>query len=674
MRWKGSSQPTYGELKNSQLPELVLTPISFEQILESELTRSEKLHSVLTLLNLISDPALIYNRTSDRILAVNNHLIVLAGLDEDQLAGQEIQRVLPNLVDTDPITGHGQKVRLRTKNKPLIPVTIRIYAISKSNQNVIIAIDSQPSKKQENEGDIQKRLIKGLKDIIDSKGNASINAILKSILRKAQELLHYDTACIYKASGDKPQLSQFIWIGKNSRNDLPNILTSEDLSHIQSSQIWIEDQPPISQIQKSAASANYNYLCVVPLGKKDARFGLFVTGSKQELPNTQTLALNSLIGAYISSLMESHIALHNARSMANRVKQVARIQSTIISNLDEGIIILSPDLTVAEINPAAETILGYTNEEALRHEINTILIGSESLGSAFRSAKQGIPTLIGGDLTLHHRNGKSFPAQVMTVPVLSNDALLSIVLLLRDMSQEEQTRAANKQLEQRAILGEVTAIFAHEVRNPINALNLALQVMEENITPEDENAKWIKKMRGECDSLTQLMESVLSFARPLEYKMANVDLEFMLSRLIERWRPRLRRLEITYTLKSDIKAPIAKGDIRALEQVFTNLISNAVNAMSEKGGHLSINITPPEDPKDEKYHKVIITDTGPGIPDDFIEQIFTPFVTGSENGTGLGLAITQRIVSAHQGRIEVNSVSGGTIFTVYLKKKKENEI
>lgn len=649
-----------------------MTPKLSEYLSNSELTRSEGIQSILTLLNLMDDPAVIYNRIQDKILAANNQLFLLTKLVDDDFIGKSIKTLLPNLIDTDPITGHGQKTRLRQNDNPLIPVTVRIFSLSKSNENILLLLSPEETRKQREKGLLdQAELISKLHEIIKSKDQKDIKRALKDVLSFAAEILRADVVTLYKASSSRPQLVQYLSNNKRLSSALPNLLTSEELVIDQLPTLWSPGKPAESHLQKTAASANFSFLALAPLGVNAAKFGLLVAGGNRVKPEANVLPLLTLIGDFIASVMENHVALHNARSLVSRVKQVIKIQNEIIANLDEGIIILSPDLTVAEINPAAESILGYANVEVLRQEIDSILIGSESLGSAFSSARQGIPTLVGGDLTLHHRNGKSFPAQVMTIPVLSEGALLSIIILLRDMSQAEQSRAATKQLEQRAILGEVTAIFAHEVRNPINAINLAIQVMEENLEKNDPNIKWLDKIRGECDQLTHLMESVLSFAKPLEYKMSEADLGFMLPRLLERWRPRLRRLNITHYFESEVDIPIVEGDIRALEQVFTNLISNAVNAMSEKGGYLGIKIALPEDVEDHKYYEVIITDNGPGIPTDIMEHIFEPFITGSQNGTGLGLAITQRIVNAHKGRIEVESFPGGTIFKVYLIRKKE---
>jgi len=642
-----------------------------ENFSEFELSREEGIHSILTLINLIDDPALIYHHGHDRILAANNPLYLLTNLGEMDFIGGSIKRLLPNITETDPIGGHNKQALLRHKKQPLIPVNVRIFSLTHSNETLLIVLEPeeiQPNHKQIVGG--QTELLKRLRVLINAKNGEDFKATLQRIVTETASILSADVVSIYTVNSSKPQLDQYLSNDERNASAIPTTLSNDDLVNNEYPTLWIPGKPAVTHLQKTAAKSNFQFLSIVPLGDEVNNFGLLVAGGKSPNLTPNLHLFSQVIAGFLSWLMADQIANQNLRNLANRIKQVVKIQGEIIANLEEGVIILSPDLTIAEINPAVESLLGYANVEALRQNINTILIGSESLGSAFTSAQQGIPSLTGGDLTLHHRNGNSFPAQVLMTPVMKNGKLLSIVILIRDISEQEQSLATNKQLEQRAILGEVTAIFAHEVRNPINAIMLSLQVMEDNLQGDSENLKWIVNMRDECHKLLYLMDSVLSFAKPLEYKMLHVDLDEMITRLLERWRPRLLRLNISSFYETQIVNPVVEGDLRALDQVFTNLISNSVNAMSDEGGSLGIKISVPDHEENHHFLKVTLTDSGHGIPDEIKAHMFKPFVTGSEHGTGLGLAITQRIINAHKGKIEVDSFAGGTIFKIYLKRKK----
>jgi PAS domain S-box-containing protein len=642
-----------------------------ENLPDFELTRLEGIQSIFTLINLIPDPAIIYQREEDQILSANNPLYLLTNLGENDFIGQPIKTLLPNLTETDPIIGHDKKAFLRHKKQPLIPVNVRIFNLTKTANILLIVLNPQElTQFIRHRASEQSEIIESLLSIMENESGHDLNGALQQILEKSCSILKADFTCVYKFDSNLTNLRLFLSFDKQKEDIFPKFLSDVDLKSNQFPMLWTPDRPVVTDLQKVAANHALKFLAIAPLGSETSKSGLFVAAGKDLNYDQNTLPLTRLIASYLTGLLESQIALSQSRNLARRIKQVVQIQNEIISNLEEGTIILSPDLTIAELNPAAEAILGYANREALRQHIDSILIGSESLGSAFSSAQEGFPTLTGGDLTLHHRTGKSFPAQVMVTPVLSNDQLLSIIVIIRDLSQQEQHQAANKQLEQRAILGEVTAIFAHEVRNPINAIMLSLQVLEDNLAEDDQNMKWIQNMRDECNKLMYLMESVLSFAKPLEYKMSGVDLDFLITRILERWHPRLVRLNIGSYYESSVENPIVEGDLRALEQVFTNVISNAVNAMSEKGGSLGIKITQPERAEDHNFYQITLTDTGHGIPDEIRAHMFKPFVTGSQHGTGLGLAITQRIVNAHKGKIEVDSFAGGTIFKIYLVKVK----
>jgi PAS domain-containing protein len=238
-------------------------------------------------------------------------------------------------------------------------------------------------------------------------------------------------AGFYKATGSTPPMTLQISSQDSNATELPPHLTEEDLVHHQQPELWTPDLPAVSSLHHAALQAELQFMVSIPLELGSTKFGLFVAGTHTSSPTPHTLPMAKLISVFTAGLMESQNKHQNLRNLNNKIRQVVKIQNEIITNLEEGVIILAPDLTVAEINPAAETILGYANIEALRQPIESILIGSESLVSALRSVQQGIPTLTGGDLTIHHRTGRSLPAQILMAPVMNNGKLLSIILLIQ---------------------------------------------------------------------------------------------------------------------------------------------------------------------------------------------------------------------------------------------------
>jgi PAS domain S-box-containing protein len=338
--------------------------------------------------------------------------------------------------------------------------------------------------------------------------------------------------------------------------------------------------------------------------------------------------------------------------------------ASIFNSMEDGVIILLPDLTISSLNPSAELYLGYATEEVAGQKIENVLIGGEDLKASFQVVEneQRIGSI--SSLKLFRRNGESFQANLRIIPIINENALNSIIILFHDLSEQEEYRLKNQQLEQRALLGEVTASFAHEVKNPINNIFTGLQLLAINLPPEDSNQENIARLEEDCERLTSLVKSSLTFVRPMEYKLESITVGTLVSNLLERWRSRLVKLNIKYQVQADKSVPNIEGDYRALEQVFTNLINNAIEAMESTGGMLSVKIRQVLEGNEQPHIEVSISDTGPGIPAELREKIFEPFFTTKQHGTGLGLAIVKRIVTAHKGSIYVNSILGGTNFVV----------
>ena len=349
------------------------------------------------------------------------------------------------------------------------------------------------------------------------------------------------------------------------------------------------------------------------------------------------------------------------------------IGETIKETTQDGFVLLSADLLIEELNAQAETLLGYATSEICGQPVSNVLIGPSNLIPALQAAQQGIATPNLGEVHLHRRDGVAFLAHISTVPMIIGDELDGVIVLLRDLSAHEEFEVRNQQLEQRALLGEVTAIFAHEVRNPINNISTGLQLMAMNLPSDDPNQDVIGRLNDDCNRLTHLMQSVLTFSRPPEHKYQQVELGELLPALLERWRPRLARLKVKHEFKSTADNSTIIGDPRALEQVFSNLIGNSVEALKVTGDVLSLHIRPSHLEGGRQHVEVNVIDDGPGIPKDLIDRIFEPFVTTNRNGTGLGLSIAKRIVTAHKGRISVSSVPGGTVFQVVFPLSEDNE-
>lgn len=222
--------------------------------------------------------------------------------------------------------------------------------------------------------------------------------------------------------------------------------------------------------------------------------------------------------------------------------------------------------------------------------------------------------------------------------------------------QEELVRK-----EQLAAVGELSAVIAHEVANPIRKMKAAASTLR---TEEDDASDWgvdsrrtaLDVLDEEADRLNRLVRDLLHYARPMEPQLGEIDLNELLSMVVPE---SLERVDVEVAVEGRVH-----GDRSLLEQVFHNIVTNAIDAMPE-GGTLTIE-TEEARLGARPAIAIIIRDTGEGMDTLVRSRAIDPFFTTRAGGTGLGLAIVQRIVRAHGGSMELRSVEPGSEVTIVL--------
>jgi signal transduction histidine kinase len=266
--------------------------------------------------------------------------------------------------------------------------------------------------------------------------------------------------------------------------------------------------------------------------------------------------------------------------------------------------------------------------------------------------------------------GDSWPARITTLPLKdSQKRTTGTVVLVHDIrevaSMERQMRTA----ERLSALGTLAAAMAHEIRNPLEALDLNLALLDHSLealkpAAQDgqKSVKYVKILEQEISRLAAIVDNFLSFARPSNSPMEKIHLDGMLRQIVDLLANQAQSKKVTLDLLTRGN-PIVLGSEDQLKQVFLNLVINSLDAMPQ-GGSLCIRA---EAPSKQNLAVVQIRDTGVGITSDQIQKLFDPFFTTRPKGTGLGLTIVHRIIQEHHGQIRVTSVPGeGSTFTVEL--------
>jgi PAS domain S-box-containing protein len=372
-----------------------------------------------------------------------------------------------------------------------------------------------------------------------------------------------------------------------------------------------------------------------------------------------TVIANLCHAAILSGIQR--VSLAQAETNINRLEIE---MDSYFESLQDTLITLDNDLNVIKANTAIARALGYQPEEIIGRSVQDVLVGPEDITATLLDALGHQRLAEQSRVPLHRRDGTRLPFHLRVVPS-SNEESPSLLLILRDQSEQQAIEDRTETLSQRALLGELMAIFAHEVRNPINNISTGVQLVASRLGEEHPSYKSLQRVQNECNRLDQLMSDVLFFSRPLELKIEPIDLRELMERIIARWIPRLSQAGVSHHTTYTPETRNALADSRTLEQVIVNLVTNALEAMPE-GGTISIALSMSKSIQGDMV-ELKIADTGPGIPPDVINRIYDPFFTTKKEGTGLGLAISRRIMTAHKGSLHVESFpDAGTVFTISL--------
>lgn len=238
-----------------------------------------------------------------------------------------------------------------------------------------------------------------------------------------------------------------------------------------------------------------------------------------------------------------------------------------------------------------------------------------------------------------------------------------------ELEKKSELEAKLQQAEKSAVVGRLGSAIAHEIRNPLNYINLTLDHLRSKFKPQETDKaaafeKLTSQLKAEVARINQQISDFLNYSRPANANLRPIDARKVVEDSLRIVEAEAEEKHIKIALVENEDVSEVMGDPEFLRSVFNNLFINAVQSMEATGGNLNVRISP-----DDGFVRFDISDTGSGIATENIPKIFEPYFSTKETGTGLGLAIVHKIVDVHHGSIEVNSSQGdGTSFTVKLPK------
>jgi PAS domain S-box-containing protein len=373
--------------------------------------------------------------------------------------------------------------------------------------------------------------------------------------------------------------------------------------------------------------------------------------------------LLTTIASPVALAVENASLYQQAGVRTAELERLKDYSENIIESLTVGVAVLDTDGRIIGWNRVLEGSFGRRKGEVLGQRLSAIL-DPEAYAALYPSHTQEAYNLL-SEIPIGMPAGEKRIFDVAKTPLLDNRLEpYGTIIVFEDVTDKIRLQQQLVTSEKLASIGLLSAGVAHEINTPLTGISSYVQMLQKNLT-DTHLAQVLGKIETQTDRVSRIIKNLLSFARnPSDLAFHRVDLKESLMEILSLIDYKLKTMAIVLELDLRPLRPIwAQGE--RLQQVFINIILNALDAMPE-GGRLRIALS-----ETEAEAVIEICDSGSGIEERHLARIFDPFFTtkGVGKGTGLGLSISHAIITEHEGRIAVRSAPGqGTCFTISIPK------
>ncbi|WP_173049265.1 nitrogen regulation protein NR(II) [Nitrospira sp. KM1] len=367
------------------------------------------------------------------------------------------------------------------------------------------------------------------------------------------------------------------------------------------------------------------------------------------------LALSTAVS---TAALISFLHFANTKRTLEEVKGLAR---NILQSIPTGILTVNRSGIVTAVNPTAEAVLKRHAADLLGNSYESVFPGGEIIREALHGALRNHQHMSQRDVPYEGPNGRLHTIRVSTVELVGDDRQpAGILLQAQDVTEwlglEQRVRVAEKL----AAIHTLSAGVAHELRNPLSAMDLNLHLLEQELREPapvaSRTAHYLEVLNAECRRLSAILDNFMRFARPSSVDTREVDVQQVIEHIVAlmQLEAQEHKIRLDYTIEKDL--PPVLGDETQIGQVLVNVVVNAFHAMADGGRcHLAATTCPADG---KRWVDISVRDTGMGIPEEAMPRLFDPFYTTKQGGSGLGLAIAYRIMQDHGGLISVSSAPG----------------
>jgi PAS domain S-box-containing protein len=496
----------------------------------------------------------------------------------------------------------------------------------------------------------------------------ALDPLLDSLVSRLQEVMNVERIAIFVES--RGARSGYV-VARAEGLPAPISVPSDfrEMIRVRSAESGVVRADDLELNESNAAvrrSLHYYVPCVVR-GRMVAVLGLgrSVDGG---LLSSEDVEILRTVSGYVAVAIENSLLYKDQQERASELKLLKEFNESIIESINVGLLAVDLEGRVTRLNSALEHILDLRRDAAVGRRVEDLF--SEEFADTLKQVlgKDGWQLKqIRNIYKLHTatRTNRALVLNIAIAPLQDGQGQTGALVVLEDVTDRISLEEQLQQREKLSSIGLLAAGVAHEVNTPLTGVSSYTQMLLGMLNENDPKHALLQKVRSQAERATNIVNNLLNFSRTGNAtEFAEIDVARVLDDTLQLLEPQLRRSQIEIVRRYEEDAPEAYGNAGKLQQVFTNLILNARDAIPD-GGRIVVATGTAEDGS----LVAEISDTGIGIAPENVAKIYDPFFTtkGVGQGTGLGLAVSYGIVQEHAGRISVESMPGhGTTFRITL--------
>ncbi len=367
--------------------------------------------------------------------------------------------------------------------------------------------------------------------------------------------------------------------------------------------------------------------------------------------------------------------------LEQEVIELKNFNESIIQSMGSGLVTIDLEHRITSFNNGAEDILGFAAENTMQKRLEDIF-SRDDCERLLLNIDDPNQSLLNREMQLPGRNGEAiFVGFSVTPRYDARKRRVGTIISFKDITQIRQMQVEIQRMDRLASMGVLASGIAHEIRNPLAGIKTIAQTLEEEIEPDDTRREYVSRIVRQVNRMDDLLKTIFSYAKPRQPQRKFHRFQEIVQEVIALMENRMRSQGVNYVESYHKDLALICVDFYQIQQVFVNLFLNALDAMPE-GGELRLSAQPqmtaltrvdrrgqafPIRNRTAMYAEIVLSDSGSGISPGELNSIFNPFFTTKPQGSGLGLSIVYRIITEHEGDIQVESrVGEGTEFKLLL--------